>query len=125
MGRLGDELAKVLFRKRRAYRYTQADLGTKIGVSGSYVSALEAARTSPRLSELEDLSAIFRTTAVDLILEAARADEAIVPVQPAGPDRASLDALAEDLSADQRSFVRDLLLFLRERERADAAERGP
>ena len=51
MSKLGDEIAKIVFRKRRGFRFTQADLGNRIGVSGSYISAIEAGKSSPRISE--------------------------------------------------------------------------
>ena len=38
MGILSDEICKVVHRKRRGYRFTQEDLGSRIGVSGSYIS---------------------------------------------------------------------------------------
>jgi transcriptional regulator with XRE-family HTH domain len=123
MGTLGDELAKVLFRKRRAFRFTQADLGSRIGVSGSYISSLESAKASPRISELEDMAAHFRSTAIEMILEASRADQSFVAMRPTETPGLGLDALAEDLTEDQRAFAREFLLFLRERGRVDAAER--
>lgn len=122
MSKLGDDLAKVLFRKRRGFRFTQADLGGRIGVSGSYISSLEAGKSSPRLSELEDMAAHFRTTAFELIQEAYLAGEQFIPailLETGGP---GLDELAADLTPEQRAFAREFLLFLRERERVDRAE---
>ncbi len=55
-------------------RFTQADLGAKINVSGSYISGVESAQTSPHIAELEALATVFRTTAFDLIGEAAKQD---------------------------------------------------
>ena len=52
MSKLGEEIAKVLFRKRRGFRFTQADLGTRIGVSGScllYTSPSPRDRTRSRM----------------------------------------------------------------------------
>lgn len=121
VGLLSDELAKILFRKRRSFRFTQNDLGGRIGVSGSYISTLESGKASPRLSELEGLATHFRTTAVELVLEAARASESFVPASaPVAPD--GLDAIAADLSPSHRQLAREFLLFLRERERVDDRE---
>jgi transcriptional regulator with XRE-family HTH domain len=121
MGVLGDELAKVLLRKRRAYRFTQADLGTRIGVSGSYISSLEAGKASPRIAELEDMAAHFRTTALELIQEAASAEERFVAAARPDEPKLGLDAIAADLRPEHRTLVREFLVFLRERERVDRA----
>jgi len=123
MASLGDELAKVLHRKRRGFRFTQADLGTRIGMSGSYISSLESGKASPRVAELEDLAVHFRTTAYELIQEAARADEHYVAARRPEPDGAGLDAISEGLSPENRRLAREFLLFLRERERVDSRER--
>ena len=55
MSKLGDEIAKVLFRKRRGFRFTQADLGTRIGVSGSRAGG--ASNSSGRSAPLPSRSA--------------------------------------------------------------------
>lgn len=123
MGTLGEELAKVLHRKRRAFRFTQVDLGTRIGMSGSYISSLESGKASPRLSELEDLAAHFRTTALEMIEEAARADERYIAAMHPEQPKIGLDAIASELTPEQRSLAREFLIFLRERGRVDAADR--
>ncbi len=74
MASLNERIGDVVKRKRQRDRLTQADLGARIGVSGSYISGVEAAQTSPRITELEGLGTVFRTTAFDLICEAARQD---------------------------------------------------
>ena len=74
MPTLNERLGEVIKRKRQRDRFTQADLGAKIGVSGSYISAIESANSSPRIGELEGLATAFRTTAYDLITEAAGRD---------------------------------------------------
>jgi transcriptional regulator with XRE-family HTH domain len=117
MGLLTEELAKVLLRKRRSYRFTQSDLGQRIGVSGSYISSLETAKASPRISELEDMAAHFRTTALALILDASNAGEGYIPATEARPD--GLDAIVADLQPDSQRLAREFILFLRERERVD------
>jgi transcriptional regulator with XRE-family HTH domain len=117
MGVLSDEIGKVLHRKRRAFRFTQAELGQRIGTSGSYISTLESGRASPRVSELEDLAAHFRTTALALVEEAARADESFVPAAPPPDDE--LAVIAAELGPENRRLAREFVLFLRERERVD------
>jgi transcriptional regulator with XRE-family HTH domain len=120
MGVLSDELSNVLKRKRKAFRFTQDDLGHRIGVSGSYISTLESNKASPRVNELEDLAACFRTTAFAMLEEAARAGERFVPATPdVAPAATGLDAIAADLSPGHRNLAREFLLFLRERERVD------
>ena len=122
MGMLSDELAKVLLRKRTAYRFTQSDLGHRIGVSGSYISSLETGKASPRLSELEDLATHFRTTAYELLKESAEAGETYVAaVQPVNE---GLDIIAADLTPRSKAFAREFLLFLREREKVDRVGSG-
>jgi transcriptional regulator with XRE-family HTH domain len=123
MGVLNEALTSVLKRKRRAFRFTQEDLGRKIGVSGSYISTLESGKASPRVSELEDLAACFRTTAMAMLEEAARAGERFVPAEAAALP-GTLDTLAADLSPERRELAHEFLLFLRERERVDQAGDG-
>src|SRR6266511_2096570 len=71
---LNDRLGEIIKRKRQRDRHTQSDLGARIGTSGSYISAIESASTSLRISEIEALATVFRTTAFDLITEAAKQD---------------------------------------------------
>jgi len=125
ISRLGEEVARIVHRKRRAFRFTQADVGQRVGVSGSYVSSLENAKTSPRLSELEGMALLFRTTAMELLTEAQHACEGFVPIAPEHAPRAvqgSLDELADGLGPETRRLAREFLIFLRERERE--RERG-
>lgn len=122
MGVLGEELAKVLLRKRRSFRFTQHDLGHRIGVSGSYISSLETAKASPRVSELEDLAIHFRTTAMEMLREADTAEERFIAARRPDEPKLGLDAIAADLSPEQRSLAREFIVFLRERERVDRAD---
>jgi transcriptional regulator with XRE-family HTH domain len=121
MGILSDEIAKVLHRKRRNFRFTQADLGERIGVSGSYISTLEAGKASPRIGELEDLAVHFRTTAFELIREANASQEGYVAMVATPDVDLGLDDIAADLTPELQAFAREFLLFLRERERVDKA----
>jgi transcriptional regulator with XRE-family HTH domain len=120
VGALGDELAKVLLRNRKAFRFTQSELGERIGTSGSYISSLETGKASPRIEELEAMASCFRTTALALVEESAHADDRFVPLV-ATADDACLDVIAADLSEERRRLAREFLLFLRERERVDRA----
>lgn len=113
---LGEALAKVLHRKRRAYRFTQSDVGQRIGVSGSYISSLESGKASPRVSELEDLAVHYRTTVIEMLQEAISAEESYIEALAPSAPKLGLDALAADLSPEQRSMVREFLMFLRERD---------
>ena len=123
MSKLGDEIAKIVFRKRRGFRFTQSDLGHRIGVSGSYISSIEAGKSSPRISELEDMATHFRTTAFEMIQEAFTAGEHFIPTVALETGGPGLDEIASELTPEQRALARDFLLFLRERERVDAVER--
>lgn len=114
--KLSEEIGKIVHRKRRAFRFTQSELGGRIGVSGSYISGIENGKTSPRIDEIEGLATHFRTTAIEMIQEASDAGERYVPaasLQTGGP---GLDTIAAELSPDGVRLARDLLLFLRERE---------
>jgi len=108
--RIGD----VIRRKRQRDRFTQADLGARIGVSGSYISGVESAQTSPRISELEALATAFRTTAFELISEAAAQDG--YKFSASNRDRDALLALYDALSPDSQRQARQFLLFLREQQ---------
>jgi len=125
ISRLGEEVARIVQRKRRAFRFTQSDVGSRIGVSGSYVSGIENAKTSPRLAEVEAMAMLFRTTAMEMLFEAQSAGEAFVPVtRPEGGAAAlaaGLDEIAAELSPETRRLAREFLIFLRERERVDPA----
>lgn len=124
MGVLGSELPKVLARKRRAFRFTQADLGKRISVSGSYISSLESGKSSPRVSELEDLAVHFRTTAMEMLQDAAGAEARFNAARRDDGPKLGFDAIAEDLSKEHRSLAREFLLFLREREHGDEPQDG-
>lgn len=109
-----EELAKVLLRKRKSFRFTQSDLGQRIGVSGSYISSLENGKASPRVAEVEALASHFRTTAMEIFQTAQTAEERYIPATPV-PDAtkgagAGLDAIAEDLSPERRELAREFLL---------------
>lgn len=120
MGTLNDEMAKVIHRKRRNFRFTQADLGHRIGTSGSYISTLENGKASVRIDELESLATHFRTTAFEMIVEANGAQEGVVQLVES-PDL-GLDDIAADLDEAHRELAREFLIFLRERERVDKVE---
>ena len=74
MPTLNERIGEIVKQKRQRDRMTQADLGARIGVSGSYIGSIESAQTSPRIAELEGLGKVFRTTAFELITEAAQPD---------------------------------------------------
>ena len=118
---LSEELARVLHRKRRAFRFTQADLGGRIDVSGSYISGLENGKTSPRIVEIEGLATHFRTTAFELLQEAHTAGQQYVAATTLETGGPSLDEIAAELSPAARRMARDFLIFLREREKVDGA----
>ena len=95
-------------------RFTQADLGAKINVSGSYISGVESAQTSPHIAELEALATVFRTTAFDLIGEAAKQDN--YTVSESNRERDAFLSLYDALTPEHQKQARNFLLFLREQQ---------
>jgi transcriptional regulator with XRE-family HTH domain len=121
MAELNDRIAEIVKMKRQRDRLTQAELGARIGVSGSYISGIESAQTSPRISELEALAAVFRTTAFDLITEAAQPEKRTF--SDANRERNAFVGLYDGLSPEARRQARTFLLFLREQQSvSDEAE---
>ncbi len=55
MPALNERIGEVVKRKRQRDRLTQADLGGRIGVSGSYIGGVEGGQTSPRIAEYRGL----------------------------------------------------------------------
>ncbi|HEX5688905.1 MAG TPA: helix-turn-helix transcriptional regulator, partial [Roseiflexaceae bacterium] len=114
MPTLNERLGEVIKRKRQRDRHTQADLGARIGTSGSYISAIESSSTSPRISELESLATVFRTTAFDLISEAAKQDN--YKFSESNRERDAFLSLYDSLSPENQKQARNFLLFLREQQ---------
>jgi transcriptional regulator with XRE-family HTH domain len=114
MGTLNERIGDVIKRKRQRDRLTQADLGKRIDVSGSYISSLESAQSSARISELEGLATVFRTTAFDLISEAAREDG--LKFSETNRERSAFLSLYDALNPEQQKMARAFLLFLREQQ---------
>jgi transcriptional regulator with XRE-family HTH domain len=118
---LNDRLGEIIKRKRQRDRYTQADLGARIGTSGSYISAIESASTSPRIGEIEALATVFRTTAFDLITEAAKQDGDTFSAS--NRERDAFLSLYDGLSPENKKQARNFLLFLREQQERPAEDR--
>ena len=118
---LNDRLGEIIKRKRQRDRYTQADLGARIGTSGSYISAIESASTSPRIGEIEALATVFRTTAFDLITEAAKQDG--YTFSASNRERDAFLSLYDGLSPENKKQARSFLLFLREQQERPAEDR--
>lgn len=114
MSTLNDRIGEVVKRKRQRDRLTQSDLGGRIGVSGSYISSIEGAQTSARIAELEGLATVFRTTAFELINEAAQADPN--KFSDANRERNAFLALYDALTPEYQKQARLFLLFLREQQ---------
>jgi transcriptional regulator with XRE-family HTH domain len=114
MPSLNERIGEVVKRKRQRDRHTQADLGARIGTSGSYISAIESASTSPRICELEALATVFRTTAFDLITEAAKQDG--YTFSESNRERDAFLTLYDSLSPEHKKQARMFLLFLREQQ---------
>jgi transcriptional regulator with XRE-family HTH domain len=120
MATLNERIGDVIKRKRQRDRYTQADLGARIGTSGSYISAIESASTSPRIAELEALGKVFRTTAFDLITEAAKQDA--YTFSASNRERDAFLSLYDALSPENKKQARNFLLFLREQQERPGEE---
>lgn len=114
MPTLNERLCEVIKRKRLRDKYTQSELGARIGTSGSYISAIEAATTSPRISEIEALASAFRTTGFDLITEAAKQDA--YTFSESNRERDAFLTLYDSLSPEHKKQARSFLLFLREQQ---------
>lgn len=114
MATLNERIGDVLKRKRQRDRLTQADLGGRINVSGSYISSIESGQTSPRIAEIEGLAVAFRTTAFELITEAAQADPNTFSA--ANRERNAFLALYDALDPASQEQARTFLLFLREQQ---------
>ncbi len=114
MRTLNERIGEVVKRKRTRDRLTQAELGSRIGVSGSYISSVEAGTTGVRVTELEALAAVFRTTAIELINEAAGQDS--YTFSSSNRERDAFLSLYDSLSGEHKKMARAFLLFLRELE---------
>ncbi|MEI8165309.1 MAG: helix-turn-helix transcriptional regulator [Chloroflexales bacterium] len=114
MASLNERIGEVLKRKRTRDRLTQSDLGSRISVSGSYISSIEAGTTGVRVTELEGMAAVFRTTAIELINEAAGKDA--YNFNASNRDRDAFLTLYDNLNAEHKKQARLFLMFLRELE---------
>lgn len=99
---------------RQRDRFTQADLGARIGVSGSYISGVETAQTSARIVELEALVTVFRTTPFKLIAEAAKQDT--YSFTASNHERDAFLSLYDAPTPEHQKQARSFLLFLREQQ---------
>lgn len=114
MASLNERIGEAIKRKRQRDRLTQADLGARIGVSGSYISSVESGTTGVRITELEALAVQFRTTAIELINESAGRDEYKFTTE--NRERDAFLALYDALGPEQRKQARLFLMFLREQQ---------
>lgn len=114
MATLNERIGEVLKSKRQRDRLTQTEVGSRIGTSGSYISAIESASTSVRISELEALAAVFRTTAFDLVTQAAGPDPRTF--SSANRERNAFVEVYDGLSPEHQNMARAFLLFLREQQ---------
>jgi transcriptional regulator with XRE-family HTH domain len=112
VGNLNERIGEVIKRKRQRDRLTQADLGQRIGVSGSYISGVESGQTGVRITELEALAVQLRTTAIDLIGEAAGRDE--YKFTSSTRERDAFLTLYDGLTPEHKQQARTFLMFLRE-----------
>ncbi len=114
MPTLNERIGEIVKQKRQRDRLTQADLGSRIGVSGSYIGSIESGQTSPRIAELEGLAKIFRTTAFELITEAAQPDPRTFT--SANRARNAFLGLYDALTPEHQKQARQFLLFLRQQQ---------
>ena len=114
MASLNERIGEVLKGKRQRDRLTQSDVGGRIGTSGSYISAIESASTSVRISELEALAAVFRTTAFELITQAVGPDPRTF--SSANRERNAFVEVYDGLSPEHQKMARAFLHFLREQQ---------
>jgi transcriptional regulator with XRE-family HTH domain len=114
MPTLNERIGEVVKRKRQRDRLTQADVGARIGTSGSYISSIESAQSSARITEIEALASVFRTTAIELISEAAAQDG--YKFSASTRERDAFLALYDGLTPEHQKMARAFLLFLREQQ---------
>ncbi len=114
MATLNERIGEVVKRKRQRDRLTQAALGAAIGVSGSYISGIESGQTGVRITELESLAVQFRTTAIELITEAAGRDE--YKFTASNRERDAFLSLYDVLTPGNQKQAHNFLLFLREQQ---------
>lgn len=112
MPTLNERIGEVIKRKRQRDRLTQSDLGARIGVSGSYISSVESGQTGVRITELEGLAVQLRTTAIELINEAAGRDE--YKFTSENRERDAFLSLYDSLHPEQKRHARSYLMFLRD-----------
>ncbi|MFD3165874.1 helix-turn-helix domain-containing protein [Herpetosiphon sp. NSE202] len=112
MASLSEAIGAIIKRKRTRDRLTQNDLGAKVGVSGSYISAVEAGNTSPRIAEVEGIAQVFRTTALEMISEAASSETKIY--SDSRREQEALLSIFTTLSPDRRQQVYEFVLFQRD-----------
>ena len=120
MSNLSEQLGAIVKRKRTRDRLTQNDLGARIGVSGSYISAVESGTTSPRIAELEGLALAFRTTALEMISEAASTETKTY--SDSRREQESLLSVFGALTPERRQQVLEFVLFQRELQDRTARE---
>jgi transcriptional regulator with XRE-family HTH domain len=114
MATLNERIGEIIKQKRQRDRLTQSDLGSRIGVSGSYIGSIESAQSSIRIAELEGLAAVFRTTAFDLIAEAAQPDPRTF--SSSNRERNAFLTLYDALGLEHQQQARNFLLFLRQQQ---------
>src|SRR5213592_3525227 len=104
-------IGPTIKRYRERWRQTQQELVdyTAIDRSASYVSSIETGKTSPTLTELEHFARVFRTTAVDLILEAEGSPSNSSSTET--PEEQRFIALFGSLPKSEQAFALDLLQF--------------
>ena len=120
MTSLNERMGEVVKMKRQRDRLTQTELGGRIGVSGSYISSIESATTGVRITELEGLASVFRTTAFDLIAEAAQPDPR--NFSSANRERNAFVNIYDALSPEAQRQARAFLLFLRQQQEQGSGE---
>jgi transcriptional regulator with XRE-family HTH domain len=117
---MATNIGPTVKRYRERWRLTQQDLVDYMGIdrSASYISSIETGKTSPTVAELEHLARVFRTTAVDLILEAEGAPLSTGTQET--PEEQRVMALFQSLPEADQALAMDLLQFV-----ADRSRRGP
>jgi transcriptional regulator with XRE-family HTH domain len=113
-------IGPTIKRYRERWRLTQQELVDYLGIdrSASYISSIENGKTSPTLGELEHLARVFRTTAIDLVMEAQGAAASTGSQET--PEEQRLVALYQSLPAADQALAMDLLQFVADRSRRAA-----
>lgn len=113
----------VVRRLRERHRMTQQELVEYTGLdrSSSYISSIETGRTSPTLSELEQIARVYQVPLRELLQEDGGEAQAAAGEPIADRLGPRLAALYENLLPEDQELAVELLQLLADRQRRQRA----